>query len=285
MKRVLISKSIKQFQTISFILMIIFIVSCTEKSISTDSVKLNNKDKGSSITSYSFDPSNTNNQYDSTGIYHNLGLENIISHRDILSCVDTIFMGQVCSYTSGWIITFASYGHDSTWWYNWSKSFYDNVDNLTTTQIINNYGTSSTVKNSALSLQGIILSFSDSSHPEILIAQIKSWETDVINSNMTSFEKQQLLRYSSVARYSFAYWYEEFGKGSGTPWNLPCGSMIQSFKSQNIQGFWDVFVKVVKCVVGDAAGALAGTVVAPEAPIAGGVVGAVVVTAAVVATL
>ncbi|MDQ3073465.1 MAG: hypothetical protein M3Q97_09410, partial [Bacteroidota bacterium] len=54
------------------------------------------------------------------------------------------------------------------------------------------------------------------------IGAIKTIETSILNESSTAMsasEKEIVLRYASVARYSMAYWYQ-MGQGSN-PWNVP----------------------------------------------------------------
>jgi hypothetical protein len=178
-----------------FIILAFAMISCNEQKESTIPTQYSN----ASFISTLIDPSNINNPYDSVGIDHNECMAYMGSYQgydftDSASAVNS-FKNAFISYeaSKGRIMTVEE-----------KQNFFQPQLYKTFNEacIANNY--SQELKTFVYAIRAQVVR-EDSTLADILavIAEIKSVETSILNSTtLSNFEKQTLLCYASICRYS-----------------------------------------------------------------------------------
>ena len=169
------------------------------------------KYEGKSHISYSVDPANSNNPYDSAGILHNNGLDYVIERRESIPPCDTneykvVLDSLLSAYNTSIQSTAPSYinTNDPTTLQN---DFWNSTRFLGPSGTMDYYSVPTAVKNPVLDILNIVkLSLNNYSSQQV-VDSIKNYETTIINNlNLTTLQKKKILVAASVARYSFVYW-------------------------------------------------------------------------------
>ncbi len=245
-------------KTLIFIifLSIFALISCNEK------VVIQNKDNEiliSSIT-YSVNPSNCNNPYDSIGYYHNEGLEYIINNASSFTCDSVVLKNELRSLVDTFLVNNDDYTPsylDMSLPGNYYDDFWDNTRFYDFDEMMNFYSINANVKAGAEKIIDYVKLLDSNYSVTEILDSIKTYETDVINSILTSYEKEQILKAASVGRYSLVYW-NDIVEGGTSDWLgfLNCEYSNQNGGKGNIsffEGYSDTD-KIIAVVAADVAG-------------------------------
>lgn len=244
-------KKIKK-TSISILFLITLLTSCSDETNISNPINYK-KHKTNYEINYSCSPSNPNNPFDSAGIYHNLGLNAVISGSDTLSCNKNILKFQICWAISGWKMTWGN--NDSLSRndiFDLLHNFLSQIEGQAPQDIIERYSYNYEEKEYALTLLDILSNYTDSTNIVNLIDLIKSWEDNVKNSNLPDSCKNILLNMGSIARWSSAYWFDEYLSMENSAWYLNCP--INYKNKQEITSFIVAFMGIIHVIAADYTG-------------------------------
>ncbi len=252
----------KRLAIVFVIIIAMFIYSCTEQNIS------NAKSRPYESLYDTLAISNPLNSYDTIGIIHNNGLLYIENNIQNISCEN--YTSNIGYYSSSYILSNFPC-EDSTEITNLSDSLANFIDSnqgyCFMDSILNYYNLSSNVKFKLNNIIQTLKNNSDTTNYSSYIILIKNWENTIINdNNINSNEKEQLLQFGSVARYSLYYWWTIANSGSN-PWNQVLAGCqggkikLKDHNSPNIQflgtdfSSYSLWYKLLCVAISDAAGA------------------------------
>jgi len=193
---------------------------------------VNNKGGKSASITFQYNPANPYNLYDSTGIYHNLGLAAIICEPDTLDCESNLFINQAKWTIAYWKMSWGDNGNYVAGdYYEYLVDIEEEFIGLTPLELINTYIPVGDARDYALSLHSLITNYADTNDIKPLNDSIVVWEGEVMNSQLSPSSKKMLLEMGSIARWSAAYWFEQYKlKELSDWWDFPCAS---NFKNKN----------------------------------------------------
>ena len=198
-----------------FVLSILLVVACSKQN--TDKpIDAEKQQPVSSLSSNSNagcgDPSNSSNSWDSVGVYHNYALEYVKKQ----AFGGTADLKQYLDYSNNYMVsTFSSRVSNIRELLpsddqiksilNDSASYYSNV--------IDKSPYSDGVKGKFKELIGIItdeVGYEDADYCDIKVRIVEFEEKLLADGSLKTEEKDQVLKASSVARYSLYFWYNEY---------------------------------------------------------------------------
>ncbi|MDQ1266381.1 MAG: hypothetical protein QG635_1533, partial [Bacteroidota bacterium] len=244
-KIIILPKILKMiFGIINIITIILILVSCNETANQNPIKKFKKGTQDENERTYSVDPSNSNNPYDSAGYWHNAALDYIITHASSLTCDSTDFKDQISTIISDFACNtgyevpgFGCVSYIDTM----VDNYFNNLIYLDPYELAEQCCQNNAVEEKFNQLMDstVSLQYQDSTIEtiEAYIDCVKNWEQNIINDqSFTSNERKQLLITSSIARYSIVYWYDEWLNGSNSIWIDPfvCGSKIGINKHHDV---------------------------------------------------
>lgn len=251
-----------QFYKLSFLFLVGFLLqSCLKTTTTVQLEEINNSDDY--VThSFSCQPDNSFNVYDSTGYLHNYlieQIENNCSSSDtderVMEVADSILLGYFGTNVSSMLSSNVDY-------FEFASQIVDEIDNDKLVDWVDSLDITAQQKINLKDLNSILFNY-DATNLCDIINDIKQYEADLLSSS-TSSELQFELITASIARYSLFYWDDRFQTQS-------------SFGLEaSTRGFWKkFFVGVVDAAGAYGGGAMAGLPTVVGA-IAGGIVGGTV---------
>jgi hypothetical protein len=221
----------------------------------TDDAQSENKIIEYNIATLTFDPSNSNNQYDYIGQMHNLGLEYVKNNFD--DSVDPSDLGEVINGFNEVLGEFADQqGYTSTEIGDIQEDFeelFDGTFASNNTNYLVNMNISTVAAGYISSVFDILdgMNQSEIDIPfdlTIFIDDIKDIETDIFSSNLSTTEEQLVLGFTSITRYSLAYWYDVAANPTD-PWHDALGmscssgpSKIDNSKNNGSVQYFETFI-------------------------------------------
>lgn len=253
-------------KSIAFLLVFLFIISsCTDNTVEGQKDRISDGGGKISTISYTYDPSNLLNPFDSIGYWHNEAVNEVISNKNLFSCDSADLIDELKTILTDWFDDNQSYLPAY-----FSENYVDSLINLTVIRfsdftpnsIIENYAYNDTAETEIEDLFDLILGYTDSTNLNPLINSIKSWESSIVSSNYSEELKEVLLKNSAIVRWSAAYWWD-VANDTNDPWwtVINCNPGMIKNQSGEITGFWDVFVKVLGIGAADGLGYIGGGLV------------------------
>ena len=158
------------------------------------------------------DPSNSSNPWDSVGVYHNYALEDVKKH----ALGGTADLKQYLNYSNNYMVsTFSSRVPNI-------RELLPSEDQITSiladsasyySNFIDKSSYSEGVKGKFKELIGIItddIGYEDADYCDIKVRILEFEEKLLADGSLKTEEKDQVLKASSVARYSLYFWYNEY---------------------------------------------------------------------------
>jgi hypothetical protein len=268
----------KQLALLVGFFFVILFLSCNDEGIIPSKFKTNEKPKFTNPPSV--DPSNSANPYDSAGFWHNEGLDYFVENCSNLNFDSTTFVQGtkqiVSDFYCGCIYDLPENTTCSTYAFAVVDTFFTTTINMSNEDIINSTFQDEYSRELMNELLQKIYDLSNcvltTQTVENYVDTVKTWETEVIFSlNLSQTNKKILLGASSVARWSFCYWYDE-SSNLNSPW-INCvqctdSSIVKNRKGQGASTFshnkkimLSTTEKVIAVAVSDVVGFLKGGVV------------------------
>lgn len=211
-------------KSIAFLLVFLFIISsCSDNTVEVQNDRIPSDGGKYSTITYTFDPSNLLNPFDSIGYWHNEALDEFLSNKNLLTCDSASIVAKMKTIYSDWFDDNPNYMPS-----NFSSTYVDSVIDcyfidligMHPEDIIEDYSYNDTAHIELDTLVNRVRSYVDTTSPAGVLTIIKNWESDVITENYSMELKEYLLKNSSIARWSISYWYDVFKDEDSEWWSI-----------------------------------------------------------------